>query len=83
MELSDPRPASPVRLGVAALLAGLVVSVLQFPWAGGVDTDPPTCYGMFLAWTVPCGGWPTVIAGLVTAVLVWTVLLVKLNPKLR
>ena len=81
MESTDHRTPSPMRLGVAALLAGLVVFVLQFPWAGGVHTDPPTCYGMFVAWTVPCGGWPTVIAGLVTALLVWTVLLVKLNPK--
>ncbi len=41
MESTDRRPASIRRLGVAALLAGLVVLVLQFPW-GGVDTDPPT-----------------------------------------
>jgi hypothetical protein len=81
MESKD-RPTSVRRLGVAALLAGLVVLVLQFPWGGGVDTDPPTCYGMFSAWTVPCGGWPTLIAGLVTALLVWLVLLVKENPKL-
>jgi hypothetical protein len=37
---------------------------------------------MFGAWTVPCGGWPTVIAAAVTAVLVWAALLVKENPKL-
>jgi hypothetical protein len=77
------RPPSAGRLAVAALLAGLVVIVLQFPWGGGVDTDPPTCYGMFVAWTVPCGGWPTLAAGAVTALLVWLVLLVKLNPRLR
>jgi hypothetical protein len=71
-----------MRLGVAALLAGLVVFVLQFPWGGGVTIDPPTCFGMFVAWTVPCGGWPTVAAGVVTALLVWVVLLVKENPKL-
>ena len=47
MAPADSRPPSPRRLGVAALLAGLVVFVLQFPWGGGVDTDPPTCYGMF------------------------------------
>ncbi len=82
IHLTDPERASPVRLGVAALLAGLVVFVLQFPWGGGVDTDPPTCYGMFGWWTVPCGGWPTLIAGLVTALLVWVVLIVKENPKL-
>lgn len=71
-----------MRLGVASLLAGLVVIVLQFPWGGGVDTDPPTCFGMFYAWTVPCGGWPTLLAGAVTAVLVWVVLLAKENPRL-
>ena len=72
-----------MRLGVAALLAGLVVLVLQFPWSGGIDTDPPTCFGMFAAWTVPCGGWPTLAAAAITACLVWIVLLVRLNPKLR
>jgi hypothetical protein len=81
MESTDHRPTSPKRLGVAALLAGLVVVVLQFPIAG-IDADPPTCFGMFYLWTVPCGGWPTLLAGAVTALLVWVVLLVKENPKL-
>ena len=81
MESTD-RPTSVRRLGVAALLAGLVVFILQFPWGGGIDPDPPTCYGMFALWTVPCGGWPTVVAGAITALLVWLVLLVKENPKL-
>jgi hypothetical protein len=82
MGSTERRPTSPTRLGVAALLAGLVVFVLQFQWGGGVDTDPPTCFGMFGWWTVPCGGWPTLVAGAVTALLVWVVLLVKENPKL-
>jgi hypothetical protein len=82
MASTDPPPTSIMRLGVAPLLAGLVVFVLQFPWGGGVDTDPPTCFGMFGAWTVPCGGWPTVAAGIVTALLVWVVLLVRVNPRL-
>jgi hypothetical protein len=82
MESTDRPTTSVMRLGVAALLAGLVVVVLQFPWGGGVDTDPPTCFGMFGAWTVPCGGWPTVAAGAVAALLVWLVLLVKENPRL-
>ena len=82
MESTDRPPASVARLGVAALLAGLVVIVLQFPWGGGVDTDPPTCFGMFGMWTVPCGGWPTLLAGAITAVVVWVVLLVKENPRL-
>lgn len=67
---------------MAALLAGLVVVALQFPWGGGASTDPPTCYGMFGAWTVPCGGWPTLVAGAVTALLVWLVLAVQGNPRL-
>jgi hypothetical protein len=82
MLATDSRRASPLRLGVAALLAGLVVFVLQFPWGGGTSSDPPTCFGMFGAWTVPCGGWPTVAASVVTSLLVWVVLLVKENPKL-
>jgi hypothetical protein len=81
MEPTDRPPTSPRRLGVAAVLAGLVVVVLQFPFAR-IDTDPPTCFGVFYAWTVPCGGWPTLLAGAVTAVLVWVVLLVKENPRL-
>jgi hypothetical protein len=80
--MTDPERVSPVRLGVAALLAGLVVVVLQFPWGGGVDTDPPTCFGMFGLWSVPCGGWPALIGGLVTALLVWVVLVLKESPKL-
>jgi hypothetical protein len=67
---------------VAALLAGLVVVVLQFPWGGGIASDPPTCFGMFGAWTVPCGVWPTLLAGVVTALLVWLVLVVEENPRL-
>lgn len=82
MELTDRPTTSILRLGMAALPAGLVVFVLQFPWGGGVDTDPPTCFGMFGWWTVPCGGWPTVAAGALTALLVWLVLLVVENPKL-
>ena len=78
----DERPTSVRRLGVAALLAGLVVVVLQFPWGGGTGSDPPTCFGMFGAWTVPCGGWPTLLAGAVTALLVWLVLVVTENPRL-
>ena len=38
---------------------------------------------MFGLWTVPCGSWPTLAAGAVTALLVWVVLLVKLDPRLN
>jgi hypothetical protein len=82
MASTEPPATSTMRLGVAALPAGRVVFVLQFPWGGGVDTDPPTCFGMFGAWTVPCGGWPTVAGGIVTALIVWVVLLVRENPRL-
>jgi hypothetical protein len=79
MTPTDRPSTSNLRLGVAAVLAGLI---LQFPWAGGVTSDPPTCFGMFGLWTVPCGGWPTVAGGVLTALLVWLVLVVRENPKL-
>lgn len=82
MKSTERRPPSPLRLLVAALAAGLVVFVLQFPWGGGVDTDPPTCFAMFNLWTVPCGGWPTVIGAVVTILLTWVMLLVVENPRL-
>ena len=57
---------------LVALLVGLLVFVLLFNWSGGLDSDPPICLGVF--WTVPCGGWPAVLAGPVTAGLVWLLL---------
>ncbi len=57
-----------------ALLAGVVVFALLFPWGGGIVPDPPVCYGMFGWWDVPCGGWPAVAAGAVTALAVWLAL---------
>ena len=57
---------------LVALLMGLLVFVLLFNWNGGLDSDPPVCLG--LLWTVPCGGWPAVLAGAVTAGLVWLLL---------
>ena len=52
--VNDPLPkVAPV------LVAGLLVLVLVFPWGGGVDGGldafPPTCFGMFGLYTVPCG----------------------------
>lgn len=55
-------------------LAGLLGFVLLFGWGGGQDSDPQTCFGMFGWYTVPCGGWPAVAAGVVTGILVWLVL---------
>lgn len=82
MESTERRTTSYRRLAVAALLAGLVVVALQFPWGGGVATAPPTCYGMLGLWTVPCGGWPTIVAGAVAALSVWFVLVVPVRPEL-
>jgi hypothetical protein len=57
-----------------ALSAGLVVFVLLFPWGGGVNTDPPTCFGMFGWYTVPCDGWVAPVAGAATAGVAYLVL---------
>lgn len=75
MEQTTHGQGTSVRQKVAvALLAGLVVFVVLFPWGGGTASDPPTCFGMFGWWTVPCGGWPAVAAGAVTAGVVGFVL---------
>lgn len=60
-----------------ALLAGLVVFVLLFHWGGGQDSAPPTCFGMFGWYTVPCEGWVAPAAGAVTAALVGLALWLK------
>ena len=57
---------------VLALVAGLVPFMVLFSWAG-IDTDPPTCFGMF-GYHVPCGGWPALAAGAFTAGFTWVVL---------
>jgi hypothetical protein len=62
-----------LRIG-ASLLAGLMVFALLFFWGGGVDTQPPTCWGMFGRWTVPCEGWAALTAGALTSVVVWSAL---------
>jgi hypothetical protein len=58
---------------VLALLAGIAVLVILFPWGGGTASDPPTCFGLFW-YPVPCGGWPPFVAGAVTALLVGLIL---------
>jgi uncharacterized membrane protein YfbV (UPF0208 family) len=70
---SDQRDLRKRRVAIA-LLAGAAVFALLFQWGGGIDTEPPICYGMFGWWTVPCGGWPAVGGGAVTAVVVWLTL---------
>lgn len=50
-----------------ALIAGLVVLGTPVPIGRGIDRDSPTCFGMFSWYTVPCGGWPAVAAGALTA----------------
>jgi hypothetical protein len=47
-----------------------VVFSLLFPWGGGVDTQPPVCFGVFGLFDVPCEGWVAPAAGVATAVLV-------------
>ncbi len=75
MEQTAEQQGTSIRAKVAvALLAGLVVFVLLFQWGGGTASDPPTCFGMFGWWTVPCGGWPAVAAGALTAGIVGLVL---------
>jgi hypothetical protein len=71
-QTEGPRPTR-TRLVVASL-AGLVVFALLFQWGGGVDTEPPECFGMFGFYSVPCGGWPAVAAGIATAAVVYLVL---------
>ncbi len=53
-----------------ALGAGIALFVLLFPWGGGIDSDPPTCFGMFGWYSVPCDGWVAPVAGIATAALV-------------
>jgi hypothetical protein len=74
MEQSEKQGTGTRAKVAVALLAGLVVFVLLFQWGGGTSSDPPTCFGMFGWWTVPCGGWPAVAAGALTAGIVWLVL---------
>jgi hypothetical protein len=74
MESTDRQGSSTVQKVAVALLAGLVVFVLLFQWGGGQPSDPPTCFGMFGWFTVPCGGWPAVAAGTLTTGLLWLVL---------
>lgn len=42
--------------GLVSVVAGLVVFVLLFPYAGA-DTDPPECWSVF-GYVVPCGFGP-------------------------
>jgi hypothetical protein len=64
MTAAGRRSVSLQRVSVRALLAGLALFVLLFPWGGGIDPDPPTCYGVFGPfWTVPCEGGIAVAAG--------------------
>jgi hypothetical protein len=66
MESTERQGSSTMPKVAIALLAGLVVLVLLFPWGGGQPSDPPTCFGMFGWWTVPCEGWAAPVAGAAT-----------------
>lgn len=72
MESSQAISALP--RAAAALLAGLTVFALLFPWGGGNAADPPTCLGMFGWYTVPCGGWSALAGGAVTSGVAWILL---------
>ena len=77
MAAAGRRSISLQRIIVGALLAGLALFVLLFPWGGGIDPDPPTCYGVFgPLWMVPCEGGIALAAGALmagAALLVWMV----------
>ena len=73
MEVKERRGGAHGRRAAVALLAGLVVFVLQFP-SLIIESNPPICHGMFGAWTVPCGGWPAVGAGALVAGVGWLAL---------
>ena len=55
---------------MVTVLGGRVPFVLLFNWGGGINTDPPICLGM-LGYHVPCGGWPALAAGAITAGVIW------------
>jgi hypothetical protein len=63
-----------MRRWTMAVLAGVLVLGPLFPWGGGQDSDPPTCFGMVGWYTVPCGGWQAVATGVVAGVTVWLLL---------
>jgi hypothetical protein len=73
MEVTERRGGAYWPRAAVALLAGLVVFVLQLP-SLIIDTGTPICYGMLGAWTVPCGGWPAVVQGALVAGGVWLLL---------
>jgi len=74
-QIDQPGSGTRTRV-VVALVAGLIVFVLLFPWGGGIDPDPPVCFSMF-GTSVPCGGWPAAAAGIATAAVVYLVLWLK------
>jgi hypothetical protein len=59
---------------VVALIAGLVVLALLFYWGGGIDPQPPVCFGMFGWYDVPCDARVSLAAGAATAVVVFLAL---------
>ena len=75
MDPQENRSRSIAKAVVRALLAGLLVFGLLFYWGGCVETQPPTCYGMFGLYTVPGGDWFALAAGVVTAAVVGVLLL--------
>jgi hypothetical protein len=74
---AERQGTSAARLGVAALVAGLVVFALLFAWGGGISPFPPECFSMFGWYSVPCDARIAVAAGAVTAALVGLALWLK------
>ena len=75
METTQPRAAANRTRFIVALAASLIVFSLLFPWGGGQDAvEGAACFGMFLWYTVPCGGGVAIAAGLATGALAWMVL---------
>lgn len=62
-----------------ALLAGVVVLVLLFPFSG-VDTNPPQCLSLF-GYSVPCGTGLSLAVGVATAGMVGLSLWLKSRRK--
>ena len=75
MERTQQRTSANRRRIIAAVVAGLIVFALLFPWGGGQDAvEGAACFSMFGWYTVPCGGGVAIAAGAATGALVWLVL---------
>ena len=75
MDRTEQRATATRRRIVVALLAGLIVHTVLFPWGGGQDAvEGSACFSMFGWYSVPCGGGVAFAAGAATAAILWLVL---------